>query len=200
MGIKLNIEGLNNIIHEVPDSSLIVVEGGIDTVSTIFVQYIAELCVKENKTISYVTSKTQKKVINECNGNYPIIEEHSHMHWKKYIKKDSILIIDSFSYLILEKSLTEVRLILEDFLNLCKQLNAIVILTIERDMLERQTEITVMHMSDGIIRFLSRDTTEGLSRFIRIPKWNDFSFDDNVYYTLDSRNKEINIDMRERVD
>lgn len=199
MGITIDIEGLKTIIQEIPDSSLIVVQGSIDTVSTIFVQNIANTCIKEKRPITYITSKTQKEVVHKSNGDFPVIEEHSYMHWKKYIKKDSVLIIDSFSYLILEKSLTEVRLILEDFIDLCKQLNAIVILTIERNMLNEKLEVTVLHMSDGIIRFLSRDTPEGVLRFIRIPKWNDFSHDDNIYYTLDSKNKKINIDMRERI-
>ena len=52
--------------------------------------------------------------------------------------------------------------------------------------------------ADGIIQFLSKDAADGLTRYIRIPKWmTGSSYDRNIYYTYEEGR--INIDLRYRV-
>ena len=107
-------------------------------------------------------------------------------------------VIDSFSYLNIERPLIEVRRVLEEFLKLCKQKDAIVLLTSERGMLTEQVDVTCAHLSDGIFTFLSKDTDQRIRRFIRIPKWMDGqAFDENIYYNYNG--KEIKVDLRTRV-
>jgi KaiC/GvpD/RAD55 family RecA-like ATPase len=65
-------------------------------------------------------------------------------------------------------------------------------------MLQEQVEVTCAHLADGIMKFLTMDTTKGIRRYIRIPKWmHGKSFDENIYYHFDGR--EILVDLRSRV-
>ncbi len=203
MGIPIKLPGLSEYIDEIPESSTILVEGNIDPIKTIFVQHLAGFAHGTVQEINYICSRAKEEVIEQMKcysetTDFPIIEERSSRHWKDFIKEKSLLIIDSFSYLILDDSLIEVRNIIEELDSLCKQHGAIVILTVEEGMLDEKIRITVGHIADGIIRFLSRDTAKGVARFMRIPKWmNQKSFDDNIFYTFD--NKKIKVDLRSRV-
>jgi archaellum biogenesis ATPase FlaH len=203
MGIPIVIPGLSEFIKEIPDGNTILVEGNIDPIKTIFVQQLAGIAKQKSRNVNYITSRAKEEVIEQIsyyNGtvDFPVIEERSHRHWKNYLGKDGVLILDSFSYLILEKTLPEVRTILEELDSVCKQQNAIIFLTVEEGMLDEKVHITVGHLADGIFRFMSRDTSKGIARFIRIPKWlNRKSFDENIYYTFDG--KKLNVDLRARV-
>jgi archaellum biogenesis ATPase FlaH len=204
MGVQITIPGLNEFISEVPQGNLVLVEGSIDPITTLFVQTLATIAVHEDKIVNYITSRTMEEVRDQVlyfqsNGvEFSITEERSHRHWQDYIVKDGMTIIDSFSYLNIERPLADVRRVLEEFLKLCKQHKAIVLLTLERGMLQEQVEVTCAHLADGIMKFLTMDTTKGIRRYIRIPKWmHGKSFDENIYYHFDGR--EILVDLRSRV-
>ncbi len=204
MGIKIEIPGLTEYIQKMPNGNVILVEGGINPSTSIFVQHLATVAHKQGRCVNYITSKTKEEVEEQVNiiqrqpPVFPIIEERSHRHWKEYISDESILVIDSFSYMVLDRSLADVVLIMEEFLRLCKEHRSIVILTGERGMLDQQMEITIAHLADGIFLFLSKDTSKGIARFIRVPKWVDGnSYDDNIYFTFDGHR--INVDLRSRV-
>jgi KaiC/GvpD/RAD55 family RecA-like ATPase len=203
MGIPITIAGLNEFIPEIPNGNTILVEGTIEPIKTIFVQHLAGEAKKRGHEVTYITSRAKEEVIEQLtyyNGtiDFPIIEERSSRHWKDFIKEKTILVIDSYSYLVLDDTLHEVRTTLEELDTLCKQRHAIILLTVEKGMLEEKISITVSHIADGIIQFLSHDTAKGIARFIRIPKWlNRRSFDENIYYQFDG--KRISIDLRARV-
>lgn len=204
MGIPISITGMSAYIKDISDGNLLLVQGSIDPITSIFVQTLSTIAIKEGKPVNFITSRAEEEVreqvqLFQSNGfDFPIIEERSHRHWENYIVDDGLMVIDSFSYLNLERPLSEVRRVLEDFLKLCKQKNAIVLLTIERSMLSEQVEVTCAHLADGIFNFLTKDTDKGIRRYIRIPKWMDGrSFDDNIYYQFDGR--EIRVDLRSRV-
>jgi archaellum biogenesis ATPase FlaH len=204
MRIPIDIPGLNEYINEIPIGNLVVIEGTIDPVLPIFVQKIVCHASDNRSLVTYITSKTKEEVCESIENSqkkkepFNIIEERSYRYWKNYINENTIVVIDSFSFLILDKDLDETVQILEEFLKLCKKHHAIVILTMERGMLDERIEITVAHLADGIIRFLSRDTSKGIARYIRIPKWmNGKSFDENIYYSFNG--EQINVDLRSRV-
>jgi len=205
MGIPINIVGLNQFIPEIPEGNLILIQSTMDPITTIFTQNLAVFARKSGKDVTYITSRTQQEVCEQIDyyqkekaDGIQVVEERSHRKWKEYIRPQSVVILDSFSYLILDIPLGEVKLILEEFLKECQERNAIVILTMEQGMLLRQVEIAAGHLSDGILHFLSKDTSKGVARFIRIVKWmRAKSFDENIYYTFDG--KRINIDLRARV-
>ncbi len=204
MGIPIVIPGLNEFVQEIEQGNLILVEGSIDPISSIFVQNLAMAAQQHEKDVRYITSRAKEEVAEQISlwsrkeVPFSIVEERSHGHWKDYICDNGVLVLDSFSYLIIIKTIHEVLDIVEEFLKLCKQKNAVVLLTMERGMIEEKTAITVSHLADGIFQFLSKDTQMGVARYIRIPKWmNGQSFDENIYYTFDG--KRINVDLRARV-
>ncbi|MEM0493485.1 MAG: hypothetical protein QXS02_06010 [Candidatus Thermoplasmatota archaeon] len=203
MGIPINIPGLDQFIQEIPDGNIIVIQGDIDPIKTIFTQILAGYAQRNKKEVIYVSSRAKEEIREELlqytgSSHFKVIEERSHRYWKDFVKKDVVLIIDSFSYLVLDKSLSEVRTILEELDSLCKQNNTILLLTLEYGMLDEKIQITINHLADGIIHFLYRETTKGIARFIRISKWlNRYSFTDNIYYSFDGTR--INIDLRARV-
>ena len=204
MGIPITIPGLTEFITEIPKGTLVLVEGSIDPITTLFVQQIATVAVHEDKKVNYITSRAMEEVRDQVqyfqdNGaEFSIVEERSHRHWQDYIVDHGVTIIDSFSYLNIERSLSDVRRVLEEFLKRCKQHHAIVFLTLEQGMLSEQVEVTCAHLADGIFKFLTMDTSKGIRRYIRIPKWmHGKSFDENIYYHFDGKN--ISVDLRARV-
>ena len=204
MGISISITGMSTFLKDIPDGNLILVEGSIDPITSLFVQTIAINAFQENKPVHFISSRAEEEVRTQINTfqtkeiPIPIIEERSHRYWQNYITDNGLTIIDSFSYLNIERPLIEVRRLLEEFLKLCKQKEAIVIITTERGMLTEQVNVTCAHLADGIFRFLTKDTDQGLKRLIRIPKWMNWqSFDENIYYNVNG--KEIKVDLRTRV-
>jgi KaiC/GvpD/RAD55 family RecA-like ATPase len=204
MGIPIHVTGLNEFIPDIPDGNMILVHGSIDPIISIFVQQLAQVGTSHKDKVTYITSRTKEEVIemvrlhNKNPPSFSVVEDSSYLHWKDHVTLNSMLVIDSFSYLVLEKSLLEVRQLLEDFLRMSRQLEAIVVITMEQGMLDPKIEVTVAHLSDGIFHFLSKDTSVGVAHFIRIPKWvTGVSFDDNIYYKYDGRR--LNVDLRARV-
>ncbi|MEM4258155.1 MAG: hypothetical protein QXL17_03265 [Candidatus Thermoplasmatota archaeon] len=203
MGIPISIPGLDQFIHEIPKGNIIVIQGTIDPIKTIFTQILAGFAQKQKKEVIYISSRAKEEICAELleytgSSHFQVVEERSHQHWKDFVKKDVVLIIDSFSYLVLDKSLSEVRMILEELDSLCKQNNTILLLTLEYGMLDEKVQITIGHLADGIIQFLTKETSSGIARFIRISKWmNRNSFTTNIYYTFDGTR--INVDLRARV-
>ncbi len=204
MGIPIHITGLNEFIPEIPDGTMILVEGSIDPIASIFVQQLANVATDHKDLVTYITSRTKEEVLemvrfhNKNPPSFTVVEDPSYLHWTDYLKLNSMLIIDSFSYLVLDKSMLEVRQILQDFLRMSRQQEAVVLITMEQGMLDPKIEVTIAHLADGIFHFLTRDTSVGVAHLIRIPKWvTGNSFDDNIYYKFDGRR--INVDLRARV-
>lgn len=204
MGITIEIPGLKQAIPEIPDGSLILIEGQLDPIKTFFVLYLGCNAHKAGRKVVFVTSKHESEVEQQlCHYNlgkngFEIIHERSARHWFDLIEENSILIIDSFSYLMLDKSLYEFRDNLEDLRKKCKQNNAIVLMTTVDGMLEDKQEVTVGYLVDGIFRFLTKETSVGISRFIRIPKWmGRVAYDTDIHYSFDG--KSMKVDMRSRV-
>lgn len=203
MGIPIKIPGLTQFIQEIPDGNVILIEGNMDPIKTIFAQILAGLAAESGHDVNYISSRAKEEVEEQLcfygrEVCYPIIEERSHRHWKDYIHEKAVIVMDSFSYLILDDTLAEIRMTLEELDSLCKQRHATLLLTVEEGMLDEKVHVTVAHLADGIFQFKSKDTSKGIARYIRIPKWlNRASFDDNIFYTFDG--KRLNVDLRSRV-
>jgi len=204
MGIPVNVVGLNKFVTEIPDGNIILIEGKIDPVKTFFVQHIGCTSIKNGRDVIYITSrvinelKKELLVYDSDTKSFNIVEERSSRHWKDYVKDNSLLIIDSFSYLMLDKSLYEFRDNLEDLRQATKDKNAIVLLTVEEGMLDEKAEITAKYIADGIVIFKKKEASKGISRYVIIPKWkNNMAFNDNIYYDFDGIS--MKVDMRSRV-
>lgn len=204
MGIPIDITGLKQFIDEIPDGNIILVEGRIDPVKSFFAQHLGLIADKSGKIVTYVSSRwieeVKEEVSRQNGGNIPfdIIEERSARHWRDHVADDAVIIIDSFSYLTLDKTLYEFTMDLEHLRKAVKKTNTIVLLISEQGMLEEKMEITTQYIADGVIRFMTKEASKGIARYIRFPKWiGDVSFDDNIYYTFDG--KRMNVDLRSRV-
>jgi len=203
MGIPITIPGLTSIIPEIPDGNVILIEGDINPIKSIFAQLLAGAAHNHGKEVFFITSRAEEEIKDQLqryigSSSFQIIKERSSHHWKNFIKKNNITIIDSFSYLILNKTLTEVQTIMEELDTICKQENAILLLTMEYGMLDEKVRVTASHIADGIFHFMQHDTKKGVAWFIRIPKWlNKTSFEQNIYYDFDGIR--INVDLRTRV-
>ncbi len=206
MGISIDMAGLKHFIPEIPDGQIILIEGKLDPIKTFFVKHLGLVACKNGRRVTFISSKNKVELRESLNNgkcdfdtsNFEVIDERSSRHWKDHIAEESILIIDSFSYLMLDKSLYEFRDVMEDMRDECKTKNAITILTLVDGMLGEKEEITTEYLADGIIRFLTKEGPKGKERYIRIPRWiGNVSFDDNINYTFDG--KKMNVDQRERV-
>ena len=114
------------------------------------------------------------------------------------MKTKNVLIIDSLSYLLQDYEISEFKQLMEEMKISSRVTGAIVIQLVELGMLDHRAEILSGFYADGIIQFLEKESGEGLSRYIRIPKWmTGSSYDRNIYYNYDEG--KINIDLRYRV-
>jgi len=203
MGIKIDMPGLNNFIPEIPDGQIILIEGKLDPIKTFFVMHLGEIACKNGKDVVFITSKNKYEIreslkTKDFGDGFKVIDERSSRHWKDYISNNSVLIIDSFSYLMLDKTLYEFRDVMEDMRDECKKRGAIGLFTLVDDMLGEKEEITTEYLADGIIRFLTKKSSTGIDRYIRIPRWvGNVSFDENINYTFDGTR--MSVDQRERV-
>lgn len=205
MGIPIDMTGLKHFIPEIPDGQIILIEGKLDPIKTFFVKHLGHIACRNGRKVTFISSKNKVQIREslKCetdfdHKNFEIIDERSSRHWKDHIEEKSLLIIDSFSYLMLDKSLYEFRDVMEDMRDECKIKNAIALLTLVDGMLGEKEEITTEYLADGIIRFLTRESSKGKERYIRIPRWiGNVSFDDNINYSFDG--KRMNVDQRERV-
>jgi KaiC/GvpD/RAD55 family RecA-like ATPase len=204
MGIKVDIEGLDKYIPEIKDGHMILIEGRLDPIKTYFVQHLGCIASRGGRKVVFVTSRVLEEMKKQFQKfdtesiKFEMTEERSARHWKDFICENSLLIVDSFSYLMLDKSLYEFRDVLEDLRHVCVEQRAVVLLTIVDGMLGEKEEITTEYLSDGIIRFLTREYSKGITRFIQIPKWmGRIALDENIHYTFDG--KKMHVDTRSRV-
>lgn len=204
MGVGIPIIGLPTKIKEIPDGTMMLLTGSMDAIPSFLAQAIGHLGWKRGRTVTYITSKSSNEVLQQVRRIEPehipfyIVERSKPDDWEDYISRGSVLIIDSFLFLSLETDTWVYKSILEDLRDKCKKLGAIIILVGSEGMLNDTKDYVLTHVSDGIMNFRSRDTDEGVTRFIRIPKWIDGEpIDLNIYYHFE--NNHINVDSRSRV-
>lgn len=202
--VPIEIAGLNQFISSVPLGTVLLVKGGFDPAKRYLVQYLGQAALKGGRPVTYVTSKSKEVLEMELqdkwgqNDNITVVDELSSFQLTDHIKFDSIVIIDSYSYLLAGKDLEEVRSISAKVYQQVRCLHSLAILVLDDGMLDERSESMLKHFSDALIVFTSMETAEGLRRFLRIPMWvNGAGFDDNIYFSYaDSR---LSIDLRYRV-
>lgn len=204
MGIPIEVPGLNQFISEVPDGSIVSIEGGVDHPKAILASTIISTALEQGKNLVYVAPpgcglmeqiprwpEIQKRCQEQVDGR-------DVKSWARHLYQDSVVLVDSFSYLMAEKERGACLSVLESVRAQARKTGASVIMLTEDDLLP--TELAVMrgYHSDGIIQFLARDSPDGVSRFIRITKWmTGASYDRNIYYNYTEG--KINVDLRYRV-
>ena len=204
MGIEIPITGLPQQIMEIPDGSIILIQGTMDSVPSFMAQLIGQQEWKMGRTVTLITSRTSQDVIDqarridEVNIPFFIVERTKPDEWVNYVTPDSMLIIDSFLFLSLETDKWVYKNILENLRNKCVEHRAIIILVGREGMLDPVKDYILSHLSDGIINFRTKEMDDGVARYMRVPKWVDGEpVDMFMFYTY--QNDRISIDSRSRV-
>jgi len=204
MVISIGIPGIQRYIQDIPDGMVILLEGGADHMPSNIAQALAPSAFAQKRPVRYITSRRQEDVILQIlnNGQDPeafnVTENIDPDRWGDHILKGAMVIVDSFSFFILGKEVQYVKDLMLRLRSVCREMGANLVLIAEQGMLERTTEAVTHYLADGIIQFMFSERPEGVSRYLRIPKWvNETMVDQNIFYEYEGGH--IKIDLRSRV-
>ena len=208
MSLPVEVPGLDTIVPSIDDGTIIVVEGGADLAKSFFVRRLCRTALHAPRSVTFITSRDERELrerLAQENGGIVdfgetirIVERDAVQSLDEFTTNDGLLAVDSFSFLTLDLSPTELARMLRDLRRACRDQRTIVILTTDQGMFEPRSEAVVTHLAEGYIEFHAQEGSEGILRFLRIPKWVDGRFvDRNIYYTFDG--KRIAIDLRSRI-
>ncbi len=208
MDVPVEVPGLDTIIPNVSQGSIVVVEGGADAVKSFFVRRLAKSALSAGSPVTFVTSRDGADLSRELlnGGGAPIarpdsltvLERESLEPWNEIELLRGLVVVDSFSFLTLGLTLSQLSEVLRRLRAVAHVHGLTVILATDRGMFDLRSEAIVDHLADGLIQFHSKEGTEGLIRFLRVPKWTSGTLiDRNIYYEYDG--KRLAIDLRRRV-
>ncbi|WP_019176215.1 hypothetical protein [Methanomassiliicoccus luminyensis] len=205
MGVAVEVPGLNQFIDEVPDGTIISIEGGVDHPKAVLAYMIIRTALGQGRELIYVGPPGVAGLLEQL----PVWGDLSGRLAHRFegldlaplcacLPSKPLVIIDSLSYLVHEKDIAEVRTVLESIRLGARSSGAIIVQLLESELLSKELLALVGFHSDGIIQFIVRDVPDGVTRFMRIEKWmSGSSFERNIYYNYTEGN--INVDLRYRV-
>lgn len=208
MSLPVEVPGLDTLISSVADGTIIIVEGGADLAKSFFVRRLCRTALHAGRPVAFVTSRDARELresFSRENGEYTgalggiqVVERDSVDSLSEYMPPGGMLAVDSFSFLTLGLAPTDLARMLRDLHRVARESGTTALLATDQGMLDPRAEAVVTHLAEGHIEFHAQEGTEGLIRFLRIPKWADGRFvDRNIYYDFDGRR--IAIDLRSRV-
>jgi KaiC/GvpD/RAD55 family RecA-like ATPase len=208
VGIPVEVPGLNTIIPEFEDGRLLVVESGPDPAKSFFVRQLTLTALRDRRPVTFVTTRDRgelETLLTSEAGNRTwsenevrLVESEAPDHLERLASPDGLLAVDSFSFLTLDSSGSEVAQLLRALRVACHEQRTTVVLATDRGMVEPRSEAVLAHLADGVLEFRSREAPEGLQRFLRVAKWtNGKIVDRNIHYEFDG--KRISVDLRSRV-
>ena len=204
MGLRIPVSGLDQHIGEIPAGSLVLVEGPLDPAKTTMAMGLAAEAAGAGWLVVFITSRHEAPVIAALDqkggptGRIRVLGMRPPSVWNPLIKGNTLILVDSFSYIVQEVQGLILRQTLEETRRLCIQHGAIVFLTMEPGMLDPRVERSIEHIADGIISLHMRESPDGIVRFLRIPVWMDGrTVDRNVNYTIER--DLMTVDTRARV-
>jgi len=207
MGIPVEVPGLDTILPEVADGSVVVAESGADSAKNFFVRRLGLTALRIGRPVTFVISRDRGELLGlfaqeggrtGLDDDLKIVERDAVADLSDFASRGGLLAVDSFSLLTLDLQAAELAAMLRGLRAQCREKKTSVLLGTDRGMFEPRGEAVVAHLADGVLQFHSREGPEGLIRFLRIPKWTEGKFfDRNIYYEFDG--KRIAIDLRSRV-
>jgi KaiC/GvpD/RAD55 family RecA-like ATPase len=202
VGIAVNIIGMNKVTGSVPYGSLIVVNSSNDPSSRLFMNGFLEGAFKNESGIVYFASPGMRQAVESdittIDQTIDFVDETDIIKWPSFVRKRSLIVFDSFSYLVLDKRVFQVSPILEELKRRARMMDSIVLLNLESGMLDTKFETLVKFLADGVIEFRKRENSDSIQRYMMIPKWNRIGcIDTNIYFTIE--NGSIKFDLRSRV-
>ena len=208
MTLPVEVPGLDTILSGIDDGTIIIVEGGADLAKSFFVRRLCRTALHAGRQVSFVTSRDShelKEMFARENGEsfgagakVHVMERDTVDSLTEFVPLEGILAVDSFSFLTLGLTPTDLAKMLRDLHRVARENRATVLLATDQGMLDPRAEAVVTHLAEGHIEFHAQEGNEGVVRFLRIPKWADGRFiDRNIYYDFDGRR--MAIDLRSRV-
>jgi KaiC/GvpD/RAD55 family RecA-like ATPase len=208
MRLPVEVPGLDTIIPRIDEGTIIVVEGGPDPAKSFFVRRLCRTALHVPNPVTFVTSRDERELrerLAQENGGasdfgtaVQIVEQDAVASLNEFAPNRGLLAVDSFSFLTLDLNPTEMAVMLRGLRKVCREQRTTVVLATDEGMFEPRAEAVLTHLAEGCIEFHAQEGTEGILRFLRIPKWIDGRFvDRNIYYSFDG--KRIAIDLRSRV-
>jgi len=208
MSLRVEVPGLDTILSEIEDGTIVIVEGGADLAKSFFVRRLCRTALHAGRSVSFVTSRDARELralfarengeSSAASGGIQIVERDTVDSLAQFVPKSGLLAVDSFSFLTLGLSPPDLAQMLRELHRVSREGGSTVLLATDQGMLDARAEAVVTHLAEGHIEFHAQEGTEGLIRFLRIPKWADGRFvDRNIYYDFDGRR--MAIDLRSRV-
>ena len=208
MSLPIEVPGLDTLISEISEGTIIVVEGGADLAKSFFVRRLCRTAIHAGRPVSFVTSRDAAELRalfarenGESSGataQLRVVEMDTLDSLAELVPRGGLLAVDSFSYLTLGLSPNDLARMLRDLHRASRENGATALLVTDEGMFESRAEAVLAHLAEGHIQFHAQEGSEGLVRFLRIPKWADGRFvDRNIYYDFDGRR--MAIDLRNRV-
>ncbi len=208
MNLPVEVPGLDTIIPQIPEGSVVIVESGADSAKSFFVRRLGLTAARLGWPVSFVTSRDREELVGQLTTegkSTPPLDGWLHIHERDDLRSledfadpGGFLAVDSFSFLTLQLPGHDLAALLRGVRALARKKAMAVLLATDRGMFQPQSEAVVIHLADGMLQFHAREGAEGLVRFLRIPKWVDGKFvDRNIYYEFDG--KRLAIDLRSRV-
>jgi len=208
VSLPVEVPGLSTILPEIGDGTIVIIEGGADLAKSFFVRRICRTALHAGRPVSFVTSRDARELTamfarengesSTVAGGVRILERDSVDSLTEFLPPGGLLAVDSFSFLTLGLAPTDIARMLRDLHRVSRESATSTLLATDQGMLDPRAEAIVTHLAEGHIEFHAQEGTEGLIRFLRIPKWADGRFvDRNIYYDFDGRR--MAIDLRSRV-
>lgn len=209
MAIPVEVPGLDNLIPELRDGQVILVESGADSAKSFFVRRLGLTSLRLGKPVTFLISRDRQELYQlmkrEGGASIPQYDERLEVREETALpeldgvaERKGLLAIDSFSFLTLDLTPARMAEVLRDLRGKCQRSGTTVVLATDRGMFDPRAEAIAIHLADGFLQFQAREGSEGVVRYLRIPKWSEGKFfDRNIYYEFDGAR--LAIDLRNRV-
>ena len=208
MSLPVEVPGLDTLLSAIDDGTILIVEGGADVAKSFFVRRLCRTALHAGRPVSFITSRDgneMRQLFARENGEargasagVQVVERDSIDTLVEFMPPGGLLAVDSFSFLTLGLAPPDLALMLRELHRVARRDGTTALLATDQGMFDPRSEAVVTHLAEGHIEFRAMEGTEGLVRFLRIPKWVDGRFvDRNIYYHFDG--SRMAIDLRNRV-
>jgi len=207
VSLAVEVPGLETILPAIGEGSIVIVEGGADLAKSFFIRRLCRTALHQGRPVTFVTSRDARELREmfarengEAHGvgAIQVVERDSVDSLSEFVPPRGLLAVDSFSFLTLGLPPAVLARMMRDLHRVAREGGSMTLLATDQGMMEPRSEAVVTHLAEGHIEFHAQEGTEGLVRFIRVPKWADGRFvDRNIYYDFDGRR--MAIDLRSRV-